>query len=91
MANKILLRFYLYMIETPQNVRMVSEMKHILEEKLGDKFVLEVIDVLSDPEIAEKQNIFATPTLIKDAPPPPKRIMGDFSSGEKVLRALELI
>lgn len=91
MEDKVSLKFYLYMIETPKNLRMVSELRHVLKERFDDKFSLEVIDILNNPEIAEEQNIFATPTLIKKAPLPSKRIIGDFTSGEKVLRALKLI
>lgn len=90
MADKLYLKIYLYMVGADENVRMVSELRRILEEKYAGHYLLEVIDILNEPEIAEEQNIFATPTLVKTEPPPPKRIIGDFSSGEKVLKALGL-
>ena len=91
MTDKVSLKFYLYMVETPQNIRMVSELRRILEERFGDQYLLEVIDVLNEPERAEKQNIFATPTLVKTIPLPLKRIIGDFSNGERILRLMDLI
>jgi circadian clock protein KaiB len=43
-----------------------------------------VIDVLEQPDEAERDHIMATPTLIKLYPPPVQRIIGDLSDLEKV-------
>jgi len=51
---------------------------------------VEIIDVLEQPEIAETHRILATPTLIKELPPPLRRVIGDLSDKEKVLLGLEL-
>ena len=51
---------------------------------------MEIIDVLEQPEIAETHRILATPTLIKELPPPLRRVIGDLSDREKVLLGLEL-
>lgn len=42
-----------------------------------DECEVEVIDVLVQPERAEAARILATPTLVKEGPPPPRRIIGD--------------
>lgn len=42
-----------------------------------DECDVEVIDVLVQPERAEAARILATPTLVKEGPPPPRRIIGD--------------
>lgn len=42
------------------------------------------------PEIAEQDRILATPTLIKQLPPPLRRVIGDLSDKEKVLLGLEV-
>jgi circadian clock protein KaiB len=57
---------------------------------LGGEYQLEVIDVLANPQIAEDEKILATPTLIKQLPPPLRRVIGDLSDKEKVLLGLEL-
>ena len=51
---------------------------------------LRVIDVLDHPQLAEDQKVIATPTLIKEVPPPPRRLIGDFSDKETVLLMLDL-
>ncbi len=49
-----------------------------------------IIDVLEQPQLAEDDRILATPTLIKQLPPPLRRVIGDLSDSEKVLLGLGL-
>jgi circadian clock protein KaiB len=51
---------------------------------------LVLIDVLEQPQLAEDEKILATPTLVKVLPPPMRRIIGDLSDEENVLRGLDL-
>jgi circadian clock protein KaiB len=44
-----------------------------------------VVDVLESPEEAERQRIMATPTLLREYPPPRRMVTGDFSNSELVL------
>jgi circadian clock protein KaiB len=46
--------------------------------------------VLEKPEAAEADRVLATPTLIKQLPPPLRRVIGDLSDREKVLLGLEV-
>ena len=46
--------------------------------------------MLENPEAAERDRILATPTLIKELPPPLRRVIGDLSDKEKVILALEV-
>jgi circadian clock protein KaiB len=46
--------------------------------------------VLEHPQLAEDDKILATPTLIKQLPPPLRKVIGDLSDKEKVLLGLEL-
>jgi hypothetical protein len=50
----------------------------------------EVIDVLEDPDAAVRDQIFATPTLIRLGPGAQPRVFGDFSAIDKVIAALKL-
>jgi circadian clock protein KaiB len=49
-----------------------------------------VIDVLEQPQLAQDEKILATPTLVKELPPPNRRIIGDLSDTAKVLLGLGL-
>lgn len=51
---------------------------------------IEVVDVFKDPRRALTEGVFMTPTLIKLAPAPVRRIVGTLSQTQVVLQALEL-
>ena len=46
--------------------------------------------MLENPQRAEDEKILATPTLIKNLPPPLRRVIGDLSDKDKVLLGLEV-
>jgi circadian clock protein KaiB len=68
----------------------VANLRRICEQELAGQYALEVIDVLENPQLAEDEKILATPTLIKQLPPPLRRVIGDLSDTEKVLLGLEV-
>ena len=87
--DKFKLRLYVTG-KTPKSERAIANLKEICERELEGLYDLQVIDVLESPQLAEDEKILATPTLIKDLPPPLKRIIGDLSNSEKVLLGLDL-
>jgi len=87
--NKFKLRLYITG-KTPRSERAIANLQKICERDLKDLYDLQIIDVLESPQLAENEKILATPTLIKDLPPPLKRIIGDLSNSEKVLLGLDL-
>jgi circadian clock protein KaiB len=68
----------------------VANLRRICEQELRGRYELEIIDVLDKPQLAEDEKILATPTLIKQLPPPLRRVIGDLSDKEKVLLGLEV-
>jgi circadian clock protein KaiB len=50
-----------------------------------------VVDIYQQPELAGKYQVIAAPTLVKLLPLPVRRIIGDLSQTEKVLRGLDLM
>ena len=81
----------LYVIGTsPQSVRAISNIKKICEEHLQGRYELDVIDLFQQPQLAQGEQIIATPTLIKKLPLPLRRVIGDMSSEERVLVGLDL-
>ncbi|MCB1779393.1 MAG: circadian clock protein KaiB [Candidatus Competibacteraceae bacterium] len=87
--NKYLLKLYITGC-TPQSERAISNLYRICEAEMQGQFEVQIIDVLQSPELAEKDRIIATPTLIKDLPQPLRRIIGDLSDVERVLRGLDI-
>jgi circadian clock protein KaiB len=68
----------------------VTNLRRLCEDKRVGDCQLEIIDVLEHPDAAEAANIVATPTLIKRAPAPVRRIVGDLSVAEAVLDGLNV-
>lgn len=68
----------------------VMNLRRICEQELAGEYDLQIIDVLEHPQLAEDEKILATPTLIKQLPPPLRRVIGDLSDREKVLLGLEV-
>jgi circadian clock protein KaiB len=54
--------------------------RQLCETELGGDFDLEVIDVYQQPILARNGQIIATPTLVKELPPPVRRFIGDLSN-----------
>lgn len=75
---------------SPRAETAIQNLRRICEEELDGRYELEIIDVLEKPEAAETDRVLATPTLIKQLPPPLRRVIGDLSDREKVLLGLEV-
>jgi circadian clock protein KaiB len=75
---------------SPRTERAIANLRRICENELRGQYELEIIDVLQNPQVAEDDKILATPTLIKQLPPPLRRVIGDLSDTEKVLLGLEV-
>jgi circadian clock protein KaiB len=75
---------------SPRAQVAIANLRRICEQELHGQYELEVIDVLQHPEQAEREKILATPTLIKQLPPPLRRVIGDLSDKDKVLLGLEV-
>jgi circadian clock protein KaiB len=88
-ANKYILRLYIAG-QTPRSMTAVAAVRRICEEELGGNYALEIIDVFERPQLAEDEKIIATPTLVKQLPPPLRRVIGDLSDTEKILVGLDL-
>ena len=76
---------------TPRTDHAIATLRQLIAERLADHSCeLVIVDVLTDPQQAEDRRIFATPTLIKEAPPPSRRIIGDLADADGLLAALSL-
>ena len=76
--------------ETPKCVQAFQHLKRICEEHLQGRYSIEVIDLLKNPTLAQGDQIIAIPTLVRQLPPPVKKIIGDLSNTERVLVGLDI-
>lgn len=70
--------------------KAIDNLQRICDEDLEGRFTMEVIDILEQPALAEDQRILATPVVIKELPPPLRRVVGDLSNRAQVIFGLDL-
>ena len=84
--------FRLFVIKKmPASERAIKNLLNTCESNLKGLYKLEIIDLLENPQLAEEEQILATPTLIKQFPPPASRIISDLYNKESVLEALDIL
>lgn len=76
--------------QTPKSVLAIKNINKYCKEHLANQYKIEVIDLLKNPQLAEGDQIFAIPTLVRKVPEPIRRIIGDLSNEEKVLVGLNI-
>ncbi|MBZ9846296.1 circadian clock protein KaiB [Mesorhizobium sp. CA14] len=64
--------------------RALASRLRIVEELAGG-IEIQVVDVVADPDEAERAGILATPTLSDESTIPPRRLIGDISNIAQVL------
>jgi circadian clock protein KaiB len=77
--------------QTLKSVTALKNLKKYCETHLQGKYQIEVIDLLVKPQLAEGDQIFAIPTLVRKVPEPIRKIIGDLSNEEKVLVGLNIV
>ena len=88
-SEKYVLRLFISGM-TPKSIRAIDNLKKICEEELSGNYSLEIIDISQQPQTVKKEDVIATPTLIKELPKPIRRIIGDLSDKERILVALNI-
>ena len=76
---------------SPRSQRAATNLRTLCAAALGDRFEIDVVDVLERPELAERERIIATPTVLRLSPPPPRRVVGDLSDFDLAATALGLV
>jgi circadian clock protein KaiB len=73
---------------TPNSTRAITNIRNICELHLKGRYELKIFDVYQDVELARQEQIIALPLLVKKTPLPERKLIGDLSETEKVLKAL---
>ena len=68
----------------------MQNLTEFCERYLSGRYELEVIDLLEDFERGREDRIMALPTLVRRAPAPVCKVIGDLSNTAQVLTALGL-
>jgi circadian clock protein KaiB len=88
-SAEYLLRLYVAG-QTSKSLQALANLRRICEEHLAGRYELQVVDLIENPALARGDQILALPALVRQLPPPVKKIIGDFSSAERVLVGLDL-
>jgi circadian clock protein KaiB len=73
---------------SPNSVRAITNLRTVCEQHLAGRYELEIIDVHQQAHKAEGEQIIALPMLIKKSPGTERRLIGDMSDTQKVLKGL---
>jgi circadian clock protein KaiB len=76
--------------QTPKSILAIKNINKYCKEHLAGKYTIEVIDLIKNPQLAEGDQIFAIPTLVRKVPQPIRKIIGDLSNEERVLVGLNI-
>jgi circadian clock protein KaiB len=91
MSRTAVFKFRLYIAGNALNSnKAAANLAALCETHLAGRHEIEVVDVFREPKRALADAIFMTPTLIKLAPAPVRRIVGTLGQTQSVLQALGL-
>jgi circadian clock protein KaiB len=78
--------------QTPRSLAALANLRKVCDQYLAPRYKieLEIVDLMEKPQLAQADQIFAIPTLVRKLPSPIKRIIGDLSNTERVLIGLDI-
>lgn len=76
---------------TPRSARAIQNIRALCEQKLRNRYELEVVDIYQHPELVRPEQIVVTPTLVRKLPLPVRKIIGDLSDNDRVLVGLDIV
>ena len=83
--------FVLYVAgASPHSLRAITNLQEICEACFAGNYKIDVIDIYKDPEAARSSQIIALPLLIRIQPAPQRRLIGDLSDRERVIKLLSI-
>lgn len=75
---------------TPRSMAAIANIRALCDQHLAGRYELEVVDIYQQPQEAFKDQIIAAPTLVKELPSPPTRMVGNLANIEKILLSLNI-
>ncbi|MCW2926493.1 MAG: KaiB domain protein [Thermoleophilia bacterium] len=86
---RIILKLYVTG-SSPRSELARTNLEHICGVLPPRAVEVEVIDVVARPQLAEDERLLATPVVVRETPPPSRRVIGDLSDHASVLAGLDL-
>jgi circadian clock protein KaiB len=76
--------------ESPKSLLAYANLKQLCETCLAGRYQIEIVDLLEHPILARDEEIVAVPMLVRLAPTPIRKIIGDLSDADAVLIGLQI-
>ena len=76
--------------QTKKSITAFANLKKICDEHLAGKYSIEIVDLLKNPTLAQGDQILAIPTLVRQLPPPVKKLIGDLANTARVMVGLDI-
>ena len=89
MASELRLKLFIAG-DSPRAREAAANLARAIGELAEDGARVETVDVLEHPDLADEYRILTTPTVVRDAPAPRRRVTGDLRDTAQVLAALNL-
>lgn len=76
--------------QAPNSVAAIRHLRALLADYRAVVAELEIVDVLEHPARGLDEGVLVTPTMVKLAPPPERRMIGNLRNAEALLSVLDL-
>jgi len=91
MTRRSMYKFRLYVADDTMNsAQATANLQALCQSHLPGRHEIEIVDVFKEPQRAILEGIRMTPTLLRLAPLPVRRIVGTLIDTKRVLETLEL-
>jgi circadian clock protein KaiB len=75
---------------TARSQQAILRARQLCETELKGNYELQVVDIYQQPILARDGQILATPTLVKEFPPPVRRLIGNLTNSSGFFVGLDL-
>ena len=75
---------------TLKSIAAFRNLEQLCEEHLAGRYLIEVIDLTKNPQLAQGDQILAVPAVVRKLPAPIRKIIGTLADTERVLVGLDL-
>ena len=72
------------------SIHAIEAARRVCTQNLAGRADLEIIDVRQQPALSRRDQVVAAPTLIRQAPGPPRRVVGELSDSAWLSLGLDL-
>jgi circadian clock protein KaiB len=76
--------------QTPKSMAAIANIRKLCDQYLPGRCTIDIVDLMKEPSLAQRHQILAIPTLIRELPEPIRRIIGDLSDTRRVLLGLDI-